>query len=189
MYKENWNYATSEESCKELMKAFAHDFRKLRKKDIKAFIKAEHKSFKRKNAIFDKKAVRALEKYLVDKKVRKRLFLLRSLLIKHFDMAEYVKARNKLAIYYTNYARKHSSHNEELYNNIMIGVICGIDSHDPFRGSTIQSTIVLYVKKHYNLDFEFDYRYPYRTSSTYFYVAKQNNIRLFESVRYQEKDS
>lgn len=189
MIKNNWNYSTSEQSAKALLDAFLLDLQKVPKKYLKLMLKQEHRSLDRKNAIYDKAAVAALHKFLIDRKPRKRIFLLRKLMLSYCNLPHYIAERNRLAMFYTNYAKKHSKDNEELYNNLIIGIISGIDAFDPYRGATLQSVIVLYAKKHANLDFDYDYRYPFRASSITFHNAKNYNIKLYESVSYDEEVS
>lgn len=184
MTKSNWNDRSDKETLKVLKRAFFEDFKRVKKKHIRLMLKSEHKALSRKNSIIPKKAVFFMQRYLKTNQLSVSIFNFRSLLLKYTLLPNYTRERNKLVVFYTNYAKKHCKYNQDLYQNLLIGILSGIDAYRPNKKYSLGAVIMRYAKKHANFDFDVDFRYPYRIKATDFHKIKHCKIPVYTSVSY-----
>lgn len=185
--KNNWNTESDRQILKRLKDAFFLDLKKVSISTLKNMIKNETKKLTRKNGSFSKQQITQLEKYIKTKKPTSSLFAFRSLLLKYVVLPKYTAERNKIVMFYTNYAARHCKHNVDLYGNLLIGVIEGIDYYDPKKSGKIANSVCLYCKKNANQDIEYDTSYPYRLKATDFLKIKREGIKVYKSVAFRDE--
>lgn len=177
----NWNTKTTEEIVKILKNAFFEDLHSVDKKCLKLLIEKEADSITRSNSIYPKKSLQYLQDFIKQNKVSSYLFNLRKIILRYTFLPNYISERNKIVMFYTNLAKKLCKKNEELYQNIIIGIIEGIDSYTYSKKYALGPVIKSYIQKNANVEFDTDYSYPYKVNSSIYYFSKKYKIQLKKS--------